>query len=292
MGVALYRGLDAGQLAREYMPSRTVPAAAQEPLRWASQSAGFREGFTGRARLDVAYGVSPGMRLDIFSPARRIDCPVHVYLHGGYWQRTDKSDYSFLAAGLVEAGVLVVIVNYTLCPETTVAGIVEEVRAALAWTFRHVSEHGGDPDRIHVSGHSAGGQLTAMLALTDWTATAADLPADLVKSGVAISGVFDLEPLVHTPINDPLGLDVDGARAVSPLLIGGPARFPLGFAVGGEESGEFHRQSRSMAQRWRQLGGETRFADCPGCHHFNVIDRLADPGSELFALVRGFIAGD
>ncbi len=285
----LYRGFDARQLTLQYSPAMTVCGAAGEPVRWARQSAAFREGFGGYAALDVPYGETPGMRLDLFAPSSGGNHPVHVYIHGGYWQRTDKSDYSFLAGALVEAGACVVIVNYTLCPASTVAGIVDEVREALAWTWRHVAGHGGDPDRIHISGHSAGGHLTAMMALTRWPELAPDLPADLVKTGIPISGVFDVEPLVHTPINDPLGLDVASARALSPLLLEGAAEVPLAFAVGGDESEEFRRQSVAMAERWRSLGGEAGEVACPRRHHFNVIDDLADPQSALYGQASAFL---
>ncbi len=287
----LYRGFDARQLTLQYSPSMTVCGAAGEPARWARQSAAFRQGFGGYTALDIAYGEAPGMRLDLFAPATGDAHPVHVYIHGGYWQRTDKSDYSFLAEALVNAGACVVIPNYTLCPATTVAGIVDEVRQSLAWVWRHAGEHGGDPGRIHVSGHSAGGHLTAMMALTDWPAMAADLPPALVRSGIPISGVFEVEPLVHTPINEPLGLDVAAARAISPLLQDGDAGVPLAFAVGGDESEEFHRQSAAMATRWRQLGGRAGEMTCPARHHFNVIDDLADPRSALFAQARDFLFG-
>ena len=283
-----YCEYDADHLTLQYLPSMTVTDSAAHIERWQKSSDVYRQRCGDHGHLDIAYGESPGERLDIFCQTNAA-APVHVYIHGGYWQRTDKSDYSFLAETLVGDGVCVVIPNYSLCPLVTVDEIVREMRRALAWVYLNIADYGGDPQRIHISGHSAGGHLTAMMALTDWTQQDNRLPADLVKSGVPISGVFDLLPLVYTPINDPLGLNVDTARQLSPLFMGGENLPPLGFAVGGDESDEFRRQNQDMASHWSSLGGDMSIIDCPARHHFNVIENLTDPSSHLYRSVSSYL---
>lgn len=290
MNAPRYRGYDAAQLTRQYSPSLTIQGAAAHVRRWGVESARFRAAFGGRTALDVRYAEHPAARLDVFSNARD-GAPVHVYIHGGYWQRTGKSDYSYLAAALTDRGACCVVPDYTLCPATTVAGIVEETRCALAWVYREIGRYGGDPRRIHLSGHSAGGHLVAMMAATDWPSHGAGLPADLVKSGLSISGVFDLEPLLHTPINDALGLDLETARELSPLFRAAAREVPMAFAVGARESDEFRRQSDAMRGHWREAGAWTRAIDCPDRHHLDVIDLLAERDGALFKQAVEFAFG-
>src|SRR5678816_4467070 len=169
--------------------------------------------------LDVAYGSAPSERLDVFAP-RAPRAPVLVYVHGGYWRGLDKRDQSFVAPPFVSAGAMVVLPNYALCPAVRVEDIVLQLVQSLAWVWRHAAEHGGDRSRIVVAGHSAGGHLAAMMLSCDWRAVAPDLPADLVKSALAVSGVFELEPLRHAPFLAPdLKLDVVSARRLSPLSV-------------------------------------------------------------------------
>ncbi|MCE2948422.1 MAG: alpha/beta hydrolase [bacterium] len=235
-----------------------------------------------RSTLDIPYGESALERLDIY-PAADPDAPVMVFIHGGYWQRFDKADVAFLAEPFVRAGVTLVNVNYDLCPTVTLDRIVAQVRAACAWVWRHVADHGGDPDRIFVSGNSAGGHLTAMMMATDWPALDAALPRDVLKGGLAISGIYDLEPLRYTSINDAVGLDADAARRNSPVMMQPPTGAPVVVAVGALESPEFQRQTRALAAAWKAAGTDSsaRTLVVPGCHHFNILLDLAEPGSLL-----------
>ena len=139
-----------------------------------------------------------------------------MYIHGGYWQANDKKSSSFVARPLVAAGAHVAVIDYGLCPDVTIDEIGRQCRAALAWLWREAERFGGNPDRITVSGHSCGGQLVGMVMATDWHGFAAGLPNDLVKGGVSVSGVFDLEPLLNTTINLKVGMDSETARRNSP----------------------------------------------------------------------------
>ncbi len=246
---------------------------------WSSASAQAREG--PGCDLDVAYGSHGSERLDIFRAAHPVsNAPVLVYIHGGYWRALDKRDQSFVAPPFVAAGAMVVVPNYALCPAVRIDDIALQLVQALAWVYRHAAEYGGDPSRIVVAGHSAGGHLAAMLLACDWGAVAADLPPNLVRSALAISGVFDLEPLRHAPFLAPdLRLTAASARRLSPALMPAP-RGPLVAVVGGDESEEFLRQNALIGRAW----GPQAVLACeavPGRNHMTVIHDLADPGTRL-----------
>jgi acetyl esterase/lipase len=232
--------------------------------------------------LDVAYGRAESERLDVFLP-NAPGAPVLVYIHGGYWRALDKRDQSFVALPFVAAGAVVVTPNYALCPAVTIEHIVLQLVQALAWVWRHAAEHGGDPARIVVAGHSAGGHLAAMMLACDWRAVTPDLPADLVKSALAVSGVFELEPLCHAPFLAPdLRLDEATARKLSPAAMPAP-NGRLVAVVGGDESEEFLRQNALIAEAW----GARAVPVCeqvPGRHHMNVLHELADPSSRTHRL--------
>jgi arylformamidase len=253
------------------------PAILRE---WDERSHHARASLT--CALDLAYGNDPSERLDVYMPEAP-GAPVLVYIHGGYWRALDKRDQSFVAPPFVAAGAMVVMPNYALCPAATVEQIVLQLVQSLAWVWRHAAEHGGDRSRIVVAGHSAGGHLAAMMLACDWRAVAPDLPADLVKGALAVSGVFELEPLRHAPFLAPdLKLDAALARKLSPAAMPAP-RGRLVAVVGSDESEEFLRQNALIGDAW----GSRAVPVCeqvPGRHHMNVLHELADPGSRTHRL--------
>lgn len=233
---------------------------------WVRDAAAFRASHP-HAELDVAYGDTPRAAVDLFWPGPGRDAPIALFIHGGYWQALDKSWFSHLARGLVAHGVAVAVPSYDLCPQITLAALVEQVRDSVAFLARR---HGR---AMLATGHSAGGHLTAMLMATDWPGRG--VPAGTVPAGLAISGLFDLPPLVRTTINAGLHLDDAEARRLSPLFMPPPGG-RLHAVVGGDEGLEYARQSRSMAQAW---GGT--WESVPGENHFTVIAPLANPGSAM-----------
>jgi arylformamidase len=270
---------DAAFLSREYNNRELFPDHPRHFERWAEMSGRARATMT--CHLDLAYGAAPGEMLDIF-PARKGDGSVLMFIHGGYWRSLDKRDFSFLAPAWVDAGVSLVVVNYALCPAVSIERIVQQMLSASAWLYRHAEEYGMDEDRLYVSGHSAGGHLAAMMLAALWPVADDSLPRDLYKGAVAVSGVYDLRPLVQVDwINGDLRLDEESALRVSPAYLPPATRAPLTLAVGGLESSEFKRQNALLAQRWKPvLAGNIAM---PGTDHFTVVDGLADPANALFA---------
>jgi arylformamidase len=240
---------------------------------WADASARALERHTDM--IERAYGDDPSERLDIF-PTTTPGAPVLVYLHGGYWRALDKRDQRFVAPPFVDAGAMVVLPNYALCPAVSIEHIVLQLVRALIWVHRHAAEYSADPTRIVVAGHSAGGHLATMLLACDWPTVADDLPADLVKGALSISGLYELEPLRHAPFLAPdLRLSAASARRLSPAAMRAPLG-PLVTVVGGDESEEFQRQAALIATRWGSRSVVAALT-VPGRHHMDVLHELADP---------------
>jgi arylformamidase len=237
--------------------------------------------------LDVAFGPTLAETLDIF-PAARADAPIVVFIHGGYWRRLSAKEFSFVAAGPVARGLNVVVTNYALCPAVSIGEITRQSRAALAWIYRNAQRFGGDPERIVVSGHSAGGHQVARLLATDWLGEYG-LPPDLVKGGYAISGLFDLRPLRYSWLQPMIQLDGDTVSRESPQLCLPQSAPPLIAAVGGAESAEFHRQSRDYVAACRDAGLGAEYHALGDCHHFNVIESLGDADGLLTDALGAFV---
>jgi arylformamidase len=274
-------------MEREYNARAAIPDHPQIFERWADQGAQARRRRAGL--IDVPYGDDPGEKLDFFPTPQR-GAPLLVFIHGGYWRSLDKFDFSWIAPGLLDAGIAVALPNYGLAPRVAVDDIVRQQLRALAWLFHHADELGFDSGRISVAGHSAGGHLTAMMLAAQWPRFDPSLPADLVKAGLAISGIFDLEPLVPLPfINTDLRLTVEAARTVSPVHLT-PAGGPLATAVGALESDEFKRQTGLIRSAW--AASARAHIEVESANHLTVCDALADPDSPLFRAAVALVRGD
>ncbi|WP_297750478.1 alpha/beta hydrolase [Hydrogenophaga sp.] len=278
-------------LDREYNNRARVPAHAVHLERWARDSALARQRLP--ALLDVRYGHGHGESLDIFPAVRSPGAslaPVLVFIHGGWWRSLDKADHSFVAPPFVAAGACVVVPNYALCPAVTIPDITLQMVHALAWVHRHIAAHGGDPDRITVAGHSAGGHLSAMMLACEWTRVGDDLPPSLVKNAMSISGLHDLEPVRHTPfLQDALRLTPAQVGMASPAYLPPPAmregRGRLYALAGGQESSEFLRQNQLIQDAW----GPRVVPVCAaldGLDHFSIVEAFAQPGHRLHAMAR------
>ncbi len=273
---------DTASLARLYNNRELVPDHARYLSRWAEDSQVARSRMT--SHLDLRYGDMPGETLDLF-PARKGDGSCLMFIHGGYWRSLDKRDFSWLAPALVDGGISLAVVNYDLCPKVPMEEIVRQMLRASRWLWLHAEDHGMDQDRLYLSGHSAGGHLTAMLMCAIWPAFDARLPKDLWKGGLAISGLYDLRPLLHVDwLNVDLKLDDASALRLSPAFMPPATRAPVMTCVGGDESSEFFRQNALLRGHWR--GAFAGDIAMPGRHHFSVVDGLADHGSALYQGLR------
>jgi len=258
----------------QYNNRANVPEHPELLAEWAARSAAWQA--DAKAMRTLVYGDSDAEVLDLFL-ADAEGAPVHMYIHGGYWQANDRKSSSFVARPLVTAGAHVAVIDYGLCPNVTIDEIARQCRAALAWLWRESERFGGDPNRITISGHSCGGQLVGMAMATDWAEFGADLPKDLVKGGVSVSGIFDLGPLLNTTINIKVGMDGETARRNSPLFMEPASDAPLALYWGGNESDAFRRQSEAMAAAWGAKGVETVAEAISGVNHFTVLTGMEDP---------------
>jgi len=268
---------DPNWLDSQYDNLARIPDQAGHLAGWAAASRLAREG---GGQYDIAYGATAAERLDLF-PAASSTAPVLVFIHGGWWRKLDKGDFSFVAPVFNAAGATVVVPDYALCPAVTIEQITWQMLHALAWVWRHVAR--GDGRRIVVAGHSAGAHLAAMLLSCRWKQVDEALPAHLVSAALAISGVYDLEPLRHTTFLQPdLRLDPASVRRLSPAFFPRP-KGKLQACVGALESEEFLRQNQLIRDVW----GPTAVPVCEriaGKHHLNVLQSLVDPAGRLHAL--------
>jgi len=261
----------------EYNNRARVPEHPQIFEQWTRDAAAYRNETTkkGRAELGLKYGPSARQFIDIFHPATGDDGPLAVFVHGGYWRSLEPASFSHMARGMNEHGVIVAVPGYDLVPQVSIGQIVEQTRAACLALWKKFGK------RLMVSGHSAGGHLAACMVATDWKTLDADAPADLVPAGYAISGLFDLEPLLHLAGNAEFKLDAAEARRISPLFWPVERGRILDAVVGGDESSEFLRHSKLIADVWRGKGADTRYEALPGKNHFTVCDPLPDPDSAM-----------
>ena len=277
----LYKGMDANSLEAEYnlVKRRGVNDFSALVERWLKRSAAQRE--TSGTRVDIACGEGEREKLDYFYSGNPTG-PMLLYIHGGYWQRGDKSIYSFISEAFIKNGISVAVINYDLTPSVRMGQIPPQIRKALAWCFHNADELKFDRDQLHLSGHSAGGHLTAMMLMTDWSTYDKQLPADLIRTALLISGVFELEPLVHTSLNEGPQMDVAEAIAESPMFISPLTNTPQLVVYGGGETSELHRQSIDYANKFRTTDRSIELYEVPSDDHFDELERLADEESEFF----------
>jgi arylformamidase len=281
------------QLDAQYNNRALVPQFQRHFDHWqkASKAAQKRMHRMHRTHLDLPYGQHPLETLDVFAPRDAHNAPVLVFIHGGYWRSMDKADHRFLAEPWVNEGAVVVLINYPLCPgdathgPVTVATIANACVKALAWVHANIAVHGGDPHRVSLAGHSAGGHLAAMLLCCNWSAVDARIPKHWITSAVSVSGLYDLRVIANVPfLKDSVRLNATDALKCSPALFSPPRHAQLASVVGADESAEFLRHNEMIQTRWGQ-------AVVPTCetiahrNHFSVIEDMAQAGTRLHSLV-------
>ena len=278
MNQPLYRNMTPDELRLQYNPARSMPKAPQLFQSWKQRSADFRA--RAKAELGIAYGENPAARLDLFLP--EASSPrLHVYIHGGYWQAFGKDDFSFMAEGLVRAGMAVAIVGYPLCPTVPFAGVIRHARLALAFLWREAGRLGVKPDKLQISGHAAGAHLCAMLLATLWSKFDEALAEDIIHSALLISGVYELEPLRFIETGRALRLTPEMAKRLSPISLRSASKARLLLSTGGQESAEFKRQTSVFGRLWARQGSNLEVITFPLRNHFTVLEELAPPESAL-----------
>ena len=272
----IFLDYDQETLDAQYNQRSLVPDADDYIAVDVAESARVRQKLD--CRIDVAYGPGEDETLDLF-PAAAPGSPVVVYMHGGAWTRSDKANESFMAEAFVAAGAAFVAVNFGLCPKVTLDEMIRQARAAVAWSCENAQDFNADPGRLYIAGHSSGGHVGGMMAVTDWTAH--NLPRTLVKGALLCSGMYDLAPVRLSARNDYLHLD-EAAEARNSAMRHIPADgCPLIVGYGGGEQTEFRRQSRAFAAAWRDAGLEVEEFDMPGVNHFQLRRHFNDPNSPI-----------
>ena len=257
----------------EYNARKTVPDHEEISGPWDEEAAKYRAEATWE--LDIPYGAGEREKYDFF-PVDQPDAPVCVYIHGGYWRSRDRKTFSHIARGLNAHGISVAIPSYDLVPNVTVPDIIGQMRAFLAKLWENTTT------RPTVAGHSAGGHLAGSMLMTDWSRVDG-VPDDLVTSAFALSGLYDLRPLLETDINDDLRLTPESAREASPMFWPAPRDdLKCVVAVGALESEPFRMQSRDVVDAWRSAGVDVEYLEAPDLNHFTIVNDFSTPGMPLF----------
>lgn len=281
---------DGAWLDSMYNNRALVPEHAAHFAHWREASQAARA--ASRCFQDVAYGHGPSESLDIFpatgTPGKK-GAPVLVFIHGGYWRSLDKADHSFVAPAFTSEGACVVVPNYALCPAVTIPDITLQMVKAVAWVWRNIARFGGDPGRITVVGHSAGGHLAAMLLACHWPAYAKDLPADLVQRALSISGLFELESVRLTPFLSDLHLTPNDALRCSPAWMPAPKSGRFYTVAGALESAEFLRHNLLIQEAWGTQRVPVSEA-LPGLQHFSIVEAFTQKGHRLHQLTLELMA--
>ena len=282
----VYKDFDQDTLDREYAIRYTVPSI--EPFivdytRLSAEARSFCE-----CREDVSYGQHPDEILDIFPGGT--NTPVFVYFHGGYWRMLSQKESAFMAPCFVKQGVATVAVNYSLAPGASIDTIVRQCQDAICWIWHHANGFGGDPNQIFVCGSSAGGHLTGMMVSGGWQAER-KIPLDVVKGGVPLSGLHDLEPVRLSNINEWIQMDKAAAQRNSPIHNLPDVGCPLIISFGGSETSEFKRQSKILYDAWQQNRWPVEFFEHDKRNHFDLVFDLCDEnsllGQKVFKMIKG-----
>lgn len=272
-----YRGMNRTELDAAYNNTAAVPERSAIYADWAARSAMVRREHPGH--LDLTYGDSPRERLDLFLTANP-KAPTVAFFHGGYWQMNNKENFAFFAEGLLPLGINLAVIEYTIAPAARLDAIVAEIHRSVYWLAEHLGDYGADSARLYVTGHSAGGHLTAMMM---------SLP--VVRGGIAISGLYDLEPIRLNYLNEKLGLDPAEAERNSPLLHLPAMARDLVVAYGTSELPELCRQSIEFGRAWTESGLPGHLLPIEGANHFTILETLADPQGILTRTLINMVGG-
>ena len=276
MNDIVYKGFRPDEMEYQYNPRVSVPEFPELAKIRAAQAKKVRE--TAKSWLNVAYGNSPREQLDIYA-ADRPNGAVLIYIHGGYWRSGSKEDNCNFVPTFTKRGATVVLVEYDLCPQVTVTDIVRQTRASIAWVYKNITRYGGDPSKIYVSGHSAGGHLTSMALANDWTKEG--MPPDCIKGAVATSGVYDLDMVMKISVQEQVRMTPEVAKHNSPFVNPPRVKCPLVVAVGGAEPKGWQQMSEDYFNYVNQQGMNAEYLVVPGANHYTMSEKLLDATNPL-----------
>ena len=223
---------------------------------------------------DVAYGQNSAETIDLFFPQGKRDrLPVHMFVHGGYWRMFSKRDYSYVAETVTNAGAIAVIVDYALMPAVRMARIVDQVRRAKRWVLDHIADHGGDPNLLTVSGHSAGAHLATLLFDGD------NRPSG-IKAALLLGGLYDLKPLQRSFLEPLIGITDEEAAAFTPMTRRHDPKTAVTILVGDQETQPFHQQAADFGTLLRAQGHGVRDLRLNDRNHMNSVRDLGIVGTQ------------
>jgi len=280
----VYLNYDQEELDRNYDQRAWAPNADEIIARWITGSAAARSSF--RHRANLAYGSTEDEKLDIF-PAAREGAPILVFIHGGAWRSLSKEDSCYAAPAFVAAGANFVALNFANIPKVRLPDMVAQARRGVAWVYRNARELGGDPSRLYIAGHSSGGHLAANVLVTDWRTHG--LPNAIIKGGLCISGMYDLEPVMLSARSSYVKLSRQEETELSPARHLDGLSCPVAIAYGEKETHEFQRPARDFAGMLKPIGRLYDLVLQGGLNHFEVGSALGAPESHLFSLCRRFM---
>ena len=271
MSELAYKGFRQDELEYQYNPRVSVPEFPELAKIRAAQARKVRD--TANSWLNLPYGSSPREMLDIYA-ADKPNGAVLVYIHGGYWRSGSKEDNCNFVPTFTKRGATVVLVEYDLCPQVTVTDIVRQTRSSIGWVYKNIKPYGGDPTKLFVSGHSAGGHLTAMVLAHDWAKEG--LPTDLIKGAVVTSGVYDLDMVIEISVQEQVRMTSEIARQNNPFLHPPRVKCPLIVAVGGAEPKGWQQMSEDYFNYCKQHGMPVEYLVEPDANHYTISEHLLD----------------
>lgn len=274
----VYKQYDQAALDRQYNNRLQVPEWAEHLERWERTSRDAEKKYA--PIKNIAYGEGKLENLDIY-PSSQPGSKVLVFIHGGYWHKLDKSDFHFIGSGFHSCNVSTVIINYPLAPVVTVEAIVQSCRKALAWIGRNISDYNGDRQQIYIAGHSAGGHLAAMMMTGEIVIS--------IKGVCAMSGLFNLEPIRLSEINEVLHLNEQTVLQNSPVKLKPGLSCQLLIAVGSNETDEYKEQSRELVKCWKDRV-PVNLVEVEGANHYSIIEDAVNPQKEMHRLIKDLLA--